>query len=466
MICQASQNIETKAALVGFLESGCKPVDRWRLGSEQEAFAYRRRDYRPLSFEGEQPSILGLLQAFTDHGWEPVTEAVNIIGLTRGAASISLEPGGQFEFAGAPQDDVHHIFRETRAYLDELLPLADRLGVSFLAMGHRPEPSDSPLPWMPKDRYRIMRAYMPTRGGSGHDMMQSTCSYQVTLDFASEADMVKKFRVALAVQPLVTAMFANSPWVAGKPNGLVSNRDRVWQDTDPDRCGDLPFVFEAGMGFERYVDYILDVPMYFVYRDGSYIDASGLSFRDFLAGRLSSLPGELPTLDDWTHHLTTVFPQVRMKQFLEMRGADAGRPGERIPALAALWCGLLYDSQCLDAVWDRAKDWTAEERAGLHHGVNRFGWHLEFRQQPLIDECRWLVGLAEQGLQRRAILNTEGLDESIYLQPLWAGLESGEMPAEQLLRRFAGCWPADSRQWADAAQRTEVLDQLSRETFA
>jgi glutamate--cysteine ligase len=465
MTCETSPIIETKAALVEFLQSGCKPIEQWRLGSEQEAFAYCRQDASPLSYEGEQPSILELLQAFADQGWEPVTEAGSLVGLTRGATSISLEPGGQFEFAGAPNSNAHQIFGETQAYLRELKTLADQLGIIFVAMGHRPEPSKSPLPWMPKDRYRIMRAYMPTRGSRGHDMMQSTCACQVTLDFSSEADMVKKIRVALAVQPLVTAMFANSPWVAGKPNGFVSNRGRVWQDTDPDRCGDLPFVFEAGMGFERYVDYILDVPMYFVYRDGKYIDASGLSFRDFLSGRLSVLPGELPTLDDWAHHLTTVFPQVRMKQFLEMRGADAGRPAERIPALAALWCGLLYDSQSLDAAWDRVAEWTADERADLHQNVSRFGWHLEFRRQPVIDLCRWLVGIAEQGLKRRSILNAEGIDESIYLQPLWLGLESGEMPAEQLLRRFSDNWPSDPRQWADVAQRIELIDRLSRETF-
>jgi glutamate--cysteine ligase len=292
---------------------------------------------------------------------------------------------------------------------------------------------------MPKARYRIMRDYMPKCGSLGLDMMQSTCALQVTADFADEADMVKKFRVALALQPLVTALFANSPFAEGKFSGYLSYRNFVWRDTDPARCGSLPFVFEAGMGFERYTDYVLDVPMYFVYRNGEYLDASGLSFRDFLAGQLSVLPGQQPMLSDWENHLTTVFPQVRLKRYLEMRGADAG-PASHVAALAALWAGLLYDAQSLDAAWERVQSWTTEERDALERGVAKHGFQTPFRDGTVQPLALWMLELAGQGLQRRGYRNQYGQDESCYLEPLAEAAHAGQTLAEDLLRRFEDQW--------------------------
>ena len=287
---------------------------------------------------------------------------------------------------------------------------------------------------MPKERYKLMRAYMPSRGSLGLDMMQSTCALQVTADFASEADMVRKFRVALALQPIVVALFANSPFVDGRIGDYLSCRAATWNDTDPDRCGSLPFVFENGMGFERYTDYVLDVPMYFVLREGRYIDASGLSFRDFLDGRLSVLPGQRPLLSDWVSHLSTVFPQVRLKQFLEMRGADAGDTVNRVPALVALWAGLLYDSQALEAAWDRVQDWTLDERRELESNVVRRGFKTPFRTGTVRDLALWMLELSRQGLERRNFRNREGADESQYLLPLQMAAESGRTFAEELMQ--------------------------------
>jgi glutamate--cysteine ligase len=311
-----SMPVESKAQLVEYLAAGCKSPEQFRLGSEQEMFVYSCDDYSPVEYDGPRPGIKALLEGMQQFGWQTVEENGLPIALQRNGCSITLEPGGQFEFSGAALRDAHQTRAESQAYLADLNVLADELGLRFLAIGHQPKHARTELPWMPKERYKLMRAYMPTRGSLGLDMMQSTCALQVTADYADEADMVQKFRVALALQPIVVALFANSPFSVGRLNGYLSYRAATWIDTDPDRCGSLPFVFEDGMGFERYTDYVLDVPMYFVLRAGRYIDATGLSFRDFLEGRLSVLPGQRPLLSDWESHLGTVFPQVRLKQFL------------------------------------------------------------------------------------------------------------------------------------------------------
>lgn len=437
--------LENKAQLVEYLESGCKAPELFVLGTEQEQFVYDSKDFRPVAydetgaFDGPEPGIKALLEGMSRFGWQPIEERGLPIAAAKENRTITLEPGGQFELSGAALGDAHQTFQETRAFHQELKILGDELGLCFLALGHQPKHTRNELPWMPKERYRIMRDYMPKRGSLGLDMMQSTCALQVTVDFADEADMVKKFRVALALQPLVTALFANSPFAQGKFSGYLSYRSFIWRDTDPIRCGSLPFVFEAGMGFERYTDYILDVPMYFVYRDGKYIDASGLSFREFLAGQLAVLPGQRPLLSDWENHLTTVFPQVRLKKFLEMRGADAG-PSSRVAALPALWAGLLYDAQSLDAAWERVQKWTTEERHSLEHGVTEHGFQTTFRDRTVRELALWMLELARQGLQRRGCQNRHGQDESCYLEPLQEAAEAGRTFAEDLLRRFQDQW--------------------------
>ncbi len=353
--------IESRDQLAEYLESGCKPAADWRIGTEHEKFGYRLADHLPLPYEGTA-SIHAMLSALRDrYGWEPVEEAGKLIGLQKAGANVSLEPGGQLELSGATLRTIHETCDEVNEHLREVKSIADDIGAGFIGLGAAPIWTADQMPVMPKGRYALMTRYMKEVGSHGTQMMYRTCTVQVNLDFASEADMVRKFRVGLALQPVATALFANSPFFEGKPNGWQSWRARIWQDTDPDRTGMLPFVFEDGMGFERYVDYALDVPMYFVYRDGRYIDALGQSFRAFLDGRLPALPGEKPTFSDWADHLTTIFPEVRLKKFMEMRGADGG-PWRRICALPAFWVGLLYHGPSLDAAWDLCRDWTAEER--------------------------------------------------------------------------------------------------------
>src|SRR5829696_253487 len=364
--------VQTRDDLVAWFAEGSKPKSQFRIGTEHEKFVFTVEGHKPVPYDGRR-SIRSLLEGMQHLlGWEPIVEDGNVIGLfdVTGGGAISLEPGGQFELSGAPVESVHQTASELMAHLAQVKEVARPLGIGFLGLGMTPNWSRAEIPTMPKGRYRIMTAYMPKVGDLGLDMMYRTCTVQTNLDYSSEADMVKKLRVSLALQPVATALFANSPLTEGKPNGFLSFRSHIWEDTDPARTGMLPFVFEDGFGYERYCDYALDVPMYFVFRDGKYIDAAGLSFRDFLDGKLSVLPGETPTLADWTDHLSTAFPEVRLKSFLEMRGADGGRWG-RICALPALWVGLLYDDQALDEAWALVRHWTIEEREWLRHEVPR-----------------------------------------------------------------------------------------------
>lgn len=435
----SGEPITSKRQLVEYLESGCKPADRWRIGTEHEKFGYTLDDLRALPYEGPR-GIKAMLEGLEKLGWHPVSEGGNVIALLDDTgASVTLEPGGQLELSGAPLDSIHETCRETYTHLKQVKQIAAPLDIGFLGMGFQPKWKREDIPWMPKGRYKIMGEYMPKRGTKGLDMMLRTCTVQVNLDFASEADMVEKFRVSLALQPLATALFACSPFVEGKPSGLLSTRSDVWTDTDNDRCGMLPFVFEDGMGFERYVDWMLDVPMYFVYRDGKYIDASGQSFRDFMAGKLPALPGEHPTLGDWADHLTTAFPEVRLKKFLEMRGADGG-PWRRLCALPAFWVGLLYDQGALDSAWDLVKDWTIEEREQLRADVPRLGLKATVRGTSVRDLSLEALRLSSQGLKNRRRFNDSGRDESIFLDTLQAIAESGRTPAEEMLEAYHGRW--------------------------
>ena len=430
--------IESRAQLVDYLASGVRPREDWRIGTEHEKFGYRTDDLRAPAFDGER-GIEALLKGLTRFGWAPVQEHGRVIALSRDGASVSLEPAGQLELSGAPLEDLHQTCRETGTHLREVRSVAEPMGLGFLGMGFQPKWRRDEMPWMPKGRYKIMREYMPKVGSLGLDMMTRTCTVQVNLDVGSEADMVKKFRVSLALQPIATALFADSPFTEGKPNGFLSYRSQIWTDTDADRTGLLDFVFEDGFGYERYVDYLLDVPMYFVYRDGEYIDASGQSFRDYMDGRLPVRRGYRPTLQDWADHSTTAFPEVRLKKYLEMRGADSG-PWNRICALPAYWVGLLYDDAALDAAWDLVKDFTLDERHALRDGVPKQALKLPFRGGTALDLARESLKIAASGLRRRARLNANGVDESIFLAPLMEIVESGMTAAERKLELVHGPW--------------------------
>ncbi|MDR3435939.1 glutamate--cysteine ligase [Telmatospirillum sp.] len=434
----SGEPVTSKAQLVEYLASGSKPETSWLIGTEHEKFAFQCDDLRPLTYEGPR-GIGAVLKGLEAFGWQPVEEAGHVIALVKDGASVTLEPGGQVELSGAPLATVHATCREVNEHLKQVKEIGAKLNIAFLGLGFNPKWRREDVPWMPKGRYAIMRRYMPLKGQLGLDMMLRTCTVQVNLDFSSEADMVRKFRVALALQPVATAMWANSPFVEGKPSGLLSYRSHIWTDTDPDRTGVLPFVFEEGMGFERYVDYALDVPMYFVYRDGVYIDVAGSSFRDFMAGRLAALPGQLPTMGDWVDHLTTMFPEVRLKKFLEMRGADGG-PWRRLCALPAFWVGLLYDQVSLDAAWDLVKDWSIAEYSALRAEVPTTGLATAFRGRQVRDIAIEALAIAEDGLNRRARLDAYGRTEAIFLQTLHNIVQSGRTPADEMLADFEGRW--------------------------
>jgi glutamate--cysteine ligase len=430
--------ITDRRQLAEYLAAGCKPPSAWRIGTEHEKFVFRRADHSPAKYEGPS-GIRALLDGLTRFGWSPVLDAGTLVGLSQGEAAISLEPGGQFELSGAAVATLHQTCSEVHEHLRQVSVVAKELDLGLMGLGFHPTARRADVPWMPKGRYAVMRHYMPTKGKLGIDMMLRTCTVQVNLDFESEADMVRKLRMSLALQPVAAALFANSPFVEGKPSGYLSYRCHVWTDVDPDRTGLLPFVFEPGFGFERYVDYMLDVPMYFVYRDGRYIDAAGQSFRDFVAGKLPALPGERPTLSDWNDHLTTVFPEVRLKRYLEMRGADGG-PWRRLCALPALWAGLFYDRTALDGAVDLVADWTQEERETLRRDVPRLGLAAPFRGGTVQDVARIMVRLAREGLSRRAQRDSSGGDESQFLETLTEIAESGRTPAETLLDHYATRW--------------------------
>ncbi|WP_316015174.1 glutamate--cysteine ligase [Roseobacter sp. HKCCA0434] len=436
--------IERREQLVEYLESGCKPAADWRIGTEHEKFGYTLRTHRPLPYEGDC-SIHAMLSGLSSRfDWAPVREQGKLIGLEKAGANISLEPGGQLELSGAPLETIHQTCDEVNTHLAQVKAIADEIGAGFIGLGAAPDWTHDDMPLMPKGRYALMDGYMDRVGTTGKWMMRRSCTVQVNLDFGSEADMVQKFRVALALQPVATALFANSPFWEGEINGWQSFRQRIWRDLDAARTGGLPFVFEDGMGFERYVDYALDVPMYFVYRDGEYVDALGQSFRDFLDGKLPALPGEVPTLSDWADHLTTIFPEARIKKFMEMRGADAG-PWRRLCALPAFWVGLMYDQGALDAAWDLCRDWTQEDREALRHDAAKEGLAAKAPGGTMLDLARACVDIAEAGLKARARTGAGGLipDETHFLAALKDSLARGESMADELLAKYHGEWNGD-----------------------
>ncbi len=433
--------IERREQLVEYLEEGCKPAEDWRIGTEHEKFGFTWDALKPLPYDGQR-SVRAMLEGLRDaFGWKPVEEGGYLIGLEKDGANISLEPGGQLELSGAPLETIHQTCDEVNDHLAQVRTVADRLGIGFIGIGVAPEWRHEDMPVMPKGRYRLMTPYMDRVGRYGKVMMYRTATIQVNLDFASEVDMVKKMRVGLALQPVATALFANSPFFEGRPVGWKSFRSRIWQDLDPARTGMLPFVFEEGFGFEAWVEYALDVPMYFVYRNGRYIDALGQSFRDFLEGRLPALPGEKPTLSDWADHLTTIFPEVRLKRFIEMRGADGG-PWRRICALPALWTGLLYSGSALDAAWDLVKGWDAETREAWRVASGRDALEAEVNGRKMVDLAREVVAIAESGLKARARPGLGGIlsDETHFLNALKDILDRRETQADEMLRKYHGSW--------------------------
>ncbi|MCR8547663.1 glutamate--cysteine ligase [Salipiger sp. P9] len=436
--------IEDHAQLAEYLAAGCKPKSDWRIGTEHEKFGYLTDTHAPLPYDGPR-SIRAVLEGLRDrYGWSPVSEGGHLIGLEKDGANVSLEPGGALELSGAPLETIHQTCDEVNEHLREVKCVADEIGVGFIGLGAAPEWSHDEMPLMPKGRYKLMDAYMGRVGTTGTTMMRRTCTVQVNLDFGSEADMVKKMRVALALQPVATALFANSPFFEGKPNGLKSYRSYVWRNLDAARTGMLPFVFEDGFGFERYVDYALDVPMYFVYRDGKYIDALGMSFRDFLKGELPALPGEKPTLSDWADHLTTIFPEARLKKFIEMRGADGGT-WRRLCALPAFWVGLTYDQGALDAAWDLVKGWDAETRQGLRVAASVEALQAEVNGINMHDLAKQTLEIAEAGLKARGCKGAGGMlpDETHFLNALKESVDTGKVPADELLDHYNGDWNGD-----------------------
>ena len=433
--------IEDKAEMVNWIAAGCKPKPDWLIGTEHEKIGFDLASLKPLPYAGET-SIYAMLEGLKKFGWQGVVEGGYLIALKRDGASVSLEPGGQFELSGAPLQTIHQTCGEVNQHLREVKEIADKIGAGFLSLGFRPDTKLEDVPVMPKGRYNIMRAYMPKVGTHGLEMMLRTCTVQVNLDFASETDMVKKMRVSLALQPIATALFANSPFTDGRPSGYTSYRSRIWLDTDADRTGMLPFVFEDGFGFERYVDYALDVPMYFVHRGNDYLDASGKNFRDFLDGKLDILPGEKPTIADFEDHLSTIFPEVRLKQFLEMRGADTG-PWNQLCALPAFWVGLLYDQAALDAAWDWVKDWSEEERDRLRRDVPKYGFATNFRNGTMQDLAKQALVLSREGLKTRAKLNAYGESETVFLAELDDMAKSGKSNADTLLEQYETNWNGD-----------------------
>jgi glutamate--cysteine ligase len=433
--------IQSRDDLVRHLSKGCKPRAEWRIGTEHEKFVYDLKTMKPVSYDGS-PGIRQLLEGMARFGWQPVREGDNIIGLTQNGASLSLEPGGQFELSGAPLKTVHETCAEVNTHLEQIRGVASELGVGMLGFGFAPNWTLDETPVMPKGRYGIMRRYMPRVGGYGLDMMFRTCTVQVNLDFGSEADMVKKFRVGLALQPVTTALFANSPFREGRPSGFLSYRAQIWGDVDNARAGMLPFVFEDGMGFERYVDYALDVPMYFVYRDGQYIDVAGRSFRDFLDRKIPEVAHIEPSMSDWADHLTTIFPEVRLKSFLEMRGTDGGL-WRRICGMPALWVGILYDDVALDAAWDLVKDWTAEERQAMRDTVPRLGFKTPFRKATVHELAHRMLEISAAGLKRRAALDAGGMSEDGFLAPPRELVNRGYTRSEEMLKNYYGVWNKD-----------------------
>ena len=440
---KSAQPVTDRAQLVDWFARKGKPKSAWRIGTEHEKFLFHKGSFKPVAYEGAQGvgQLLSLLEQQFD--MQPIIEKGHIIGLkSADGGSVTLEPGGQLELSGAPLVSLHGTCAETRAHLRQMREVTSPLDICMLGVGFQPLWGRGDISWMPKGRYKIMREYMPKRGNLGLDMMLRSCTVQVNLDYADERDMVRKFRTSLALQPIATALFANSPFKGGVPSGLKSTRAQAWTDTDPDRCGVPAFVFEPDFGYARWVDYILDVPMYFLHRGDDYIDVSGLSFRDFMAGKLPGFEGQYPTMEDFEDHMTTAFPEVRLKGYLEMRGADGGSWGN-ICALPALWVGLLYDDAALDAAEKLVRDFTAGDVETARMAVAIDGLQAEMAGRSVHELASETLKIAEAGLKSRAMLDDKGQDETKFLAPLQEIVASGKTHADVMLEKYHAEWDRD-----------------------
>lgn len=437
--------LESRDQLIGWIAEGCKPVQKWRIGTEHEKFAFYTSDHSPVPYAGGR-GIEALLEGMQAKlGWDAILDEGKIIGLAApdGMGAISIEPGGQFELSGAPLDSIHETCRESNRHLKVVKEVALDLGIGFLGVGSSPVWTLDATPRMPKSRYAIMTRYMPKVGSRGLDMMYRTATIQANLDFSDEADMRRKLQVSLKLQPLATALFANSPFTEGVANGLLSWRGAVWKDVDNQRGGYHPFMLEPGFGFERYVEWALDIPMYFVIRHGRYHDATHVTFRQFMNGALrNEVPEGMPTVGDWSNHLSTLFPDVRLKRFLEMRGADGGR-WRGICAVPAFWAGLLYDATALGEAEAATTAWNAEAVGQLRSDVPEMGLKAQIMGRSLHEIGREILAIASRGLERRKRVNSEGYDERLFLNPLNEAIASGHTPAEQLLWLYNGPWQKD-----------------------
>jgi len=431
----------TEEKLLASFTDGCKPREAWRIGTEHEKIGFCLDSHRPIPYEGAR-SIRRTLEMLVTDDWKMEYEAGHPIALKNGMASITLEPGGQLELSGAPLVSVHETCAEVREHLRLLSRVREELRIGFLGLGFQPKWKREEIPWMPKGRYAVMRRYMPQVGAHGLDMMLRTATVQVNLDFSSASDMARKMRIGYCLQPVVTALFAASPFVEGKPSGQLSYRAHCWRDTDVSRTGILPMVFEDDFNFEHYLQWLLDAPMYFIVRDGRYIDCAGQSFRDFLNGKLAALPGEFPNMDDWELHLTTVYPEVRLKRYLEMRGADAGgKPW--ICALPALWKGLLYDESALQKAWDMVADWSCEEVTAMHNAVPKSALQTPFRETDVLHLAETMLDIARGGLTKLNCQNANTDDECIHLAPLLDAVSHNRTQAEHWLDAYRNDWNGD-----------------------
>jgi glutamate--cysteine ligase len=420
--------------VVPFVEA-CKPRSEWRIGPEMEKFGLIEATRRPLPYLGDK-SVLRVLEYLAqNHGWvaEREHEGGPIIALMRGGASITLEPGAQLELSGDKAENIHQVCAELRAHLREIDPVSKTMGVRWLGVGFHPLARREDFEWVPKQRYGVMREYLPTRGGHALDMMLRTCTVQVNLDYASEADAMRKMRVALALAPATTAMFANSPWKEGRPHGGVTYRGRVWLDVDPDRTGLCPALWKRGSRFEDYVEWALDVPMFLIKRGGHAIANTGQPFRSFLK---SGFEGHSATMEDWKTHLNTIFPEVRLKKTIEVRGADV-QSTDLACALPALWTGILYDDRALAEAEALVEGWTHDEVADLRTRAWRDGLRATFRGGSLIGIAQRMVAIADGGLERRGVVDAScGKDERVHLARLRKLVGEGRCPADALLDRF------------------------------
>ena len=442
-ISSPTHTITQKSQMVGWLASQAKEQSLWRIGTEHEKFLFHKADNRPVGYEGERgiQTILKRLQA--EYQMTPIMEKGHIIGLKDNqGGSITLEPGGQLELSGAPLENLHQTCKETGAHLNQMKHVISDLEIGMLGLGFQPIWSRDDISWMPKGRYKIMREYMPKRGNLGLDMMLRSCTVQVNLDYADERDMVRKFRTSLALQPVATALFANSPFKDGKLSGLKSTRAHVWTDTDPDRCGVPEIVFDSGFGYEAWIDYILDVPMYFLHRGDDYLDVSGLSFAEFMAGRLTGFEGQYPLLHDFEDHITTAFPEVRLKGYLEMRGADSGS-WNNICALPALWVGTLYDDEALARAEALVADIGAQDVENARYSAAKDGLAGKFGEHMMLDIAQKFVDIASDGLKARNRLDDSGMDERGFLSPLKSILKSRKTNADLMIEAFKGEWQGD-----------------------